>query len=157
MPPPPWGDEKESEFQLGAAESHHQDPNHHDPATCPFCQAALSGQNCAVTTLSRSAVLSSQIRRVCNCSFISVATSPGVLICGPRSPPVFLSSSQAANPDRCTCCLEPKSGWQGEEIVIERETHDSASYNIAIDKGFNGRHIGVRIFHHNGGRGLCRP
>lgn len=81
---------KEVGLQLSASEPDEADHHHHDPATCPICQAALSCRYLAVTTLSLPPALSPPIQRFCNFTFTSVVSSPGILVSGPRSPPIFL-------------------------------------------------------------------
>ena len=77
-------------LQLSAPESEEPDHHHHDAATCPICQAALSSRYFAVTTLSLDPVLSLPVQQFCNNAITSVASNQDVLVLGPRAPPVSL-------------------------------------------------------------------
>ena len=76
-------------LQLSAPEPEEPD-HHHDAATCPICQAALSSRYFAVTTLSLDPVLSLPVQQFCNNAITSLVANPDVLILGPRAPPVSL-------------------------------------------------------------------
>ena len=81
---------KQVGLQLSAPEPEEPDHHHHDAATCPICQAALSSRYFAVTTLSLAPALSLPVQRFCNNTITSVVANPDILVSGPRAPPVSL-------------------------------------------------------------------
>lgn len=64
--------------------------SHHDEATCPICQAALSCRYFAVITLSLAPALSMPVQHFCNNCITSIVADPDILVLGPRAPPVSL-------------------------------------------------------------------
>ena len=76
-------------LQLSAPEPEEPD-HHHDAATCPICQAALSGRHFAAPILSLSPVISLPVQRFCNETITSIIVTPEILTSGPRAPPVSL-------------------------------------------------------------------
>jgi hypothetical protein len=80
---------KQVGLQLSVPEAEEPD-HHHDAATCPICQAALSSRYFAVTTFSLAPALSLPVQRFCNNAITSVVANPDVLVLGPRAPPVSL-------------------------------------------------------------------
>ena len=81
---------KQVGLQLSVPEPEEPDHHHHDAATCPICQAALSSRYFAVTTLSLAPALSLPVQRFCNNAITSLVATPDVLVSGPRAPPVSL-------------------------------------------------------------------
>ena len=81
---------KQVGLQLSVPEPEEPDHHHHDAATCPICQAALSCRYFAVTTLSLAPALSLPVQRFCHNAITSVVANPDVLVSGPRAPPVSL-------------------------------------------------------------------
>ena len=77
-------------LQLSTSEPEEADHHHHDPATCPICQTALSGRYFASPTLSLSPVISLPVQRFCNETIVSIIVTPEILTSGPRAPPVSL-------------------------------------------------------------------
>ena len=76
-------------LQLSAPEPEEPD-HHHDAATCPICQAALSSQYFAAPPLSLSPAISLPVQRFCNKTITSLIVTPEILTSGPRAPPVSL-------------------------------------------------------------------
>jgi len=68
-------------------EEHH---SHHDAATCPICQAALSCRFFATPTISLSQILALPVQRFGDSAFTLVIANPDILISGPRGPPSSL-------------------------------------------------------------------
>ena len=81
---------KQVGLQLSAPEPEEPDHHHHDPATCPICQAALSCRYFTVTTLSLAQALSLPVQRFCHNAITSVVANLEILTSGPRAPPVSL-------------------------------------------------------------------
>ena len=81
---------KQVGLQLSAPEPEEPDHHHHDAATCPICQAALSSRYFAATTLSLATVLSLPVQQFCNNAITSLVANQDVLVLGPRAPPVSL-------------------------------------------------------------------
>src|SRR5271157_2976578 len=63
-------------LRLSAPEPEDPDHHHHDAATCPICQAALSSRYFAVTTLSLDPVLSLPVQQFCNNAITSLVANP---------------------------------------------------------------------------------
>ena len=84
------GGEQQAEFQLGAPESQDPHQSHHDAATCPLCQEALSSRYFTVTTLSLSPSQALPVQRFRETAFTSIVANPDILIFGPRAPPTSL-------------------------------------------------------------------
>ena len=82
--------EQTAEVRLGSAESEGPLHSHHDAATCPICQAALSSQYFATPPLSLSPAISLPVQRFCNETITSIIVTPEILTSGPRAPPVSL-------------------------------------------------------------------
>jgi hypothetical protein len=74
-------------MQLSVPEPEEPDHHHHDAATCPICQAALSCRHFAVTTSSLTPALSLPVQRFCNNAITSVVADSDLLVSGPRPPP----------------------------------------------------------------------
>jgi hypothetical protein len=81
------GDEKRSEFQLGAAESQHRDHSHHDAATCSICQAASLCRYFSAPTLCLSPISALPVQRFWDRAFTSIVADVNLLTSGPRAPP----------------------------------------------------------------------
>jgi hypothetical protein len=81
---------KQVGLQLSVPETEEPDHHHHDAATCPICQAALSSRFFAVTTFSLAPPLSLPVQRFCNNPITSLFADPDILASGPRAPPVSL-------------------------------------------------------------------
>jgi hypothetical protein len=84
------GMEQNPGLQLSALEPDEPHHSHHDAATCPICQAALSCRYFAVSSLSLSPIISLPVQRFDGEAFISIVAHPDILISGPRSPPTSL-------------------------------------------------------------------
>ncbi len=81
---------KQVGMQLSVPEPEEPEHHHHDAATCPICQAALSSQYFAATTLSLAPVLSLPVQQFCNNAITSFVANQDVLVLGPRAPPISL-------------------------------------------------------------------
>ena len=81
---------KQVGLQLSVPEPEEPDHHHHDAATCPICQAALSCRYFAATTLSLTPAISLPVQRFCNKAITSLVANPDILASGPRAPPVSL-------------------------------------------------------------------
>lgn len=84
------GMEQNPRLQLSAPEPDEPHHSHHDAATCPICQAALSCRYFATPNISLSLILALPVQRFVNSAFISIVANPDILISGPRSPPTSL-------------------------------------------------------------------
>jgi hypothetical protein len=85
-----WGGEQQAEFQLGAPESQDPHQSHHDAATCPLCQEALSSRYFTVTTPSLSPSQAIPVQRFRETAFTEIVANPDILTSGPRAPPTSL-------------------------------------------------------------------
>ncbi|MFI5330322.1 MAG: DUF2946 family protein [Desulfobaccales bacterium] len=77
-------------LQLNVPEPEDSDHHHHDAATCPICQAALSSRYLAVTTFSLAPALSLPVQQFCDNAITPLVANPDVLVLGPRAPPASL-------------------------------------------------------------------
>jgi hypothetical protein len=85
-----WGVAQKTELRPAASKSQHPHHSHHNPATCPICQAALNCRYFAAPTLSLSSPLVLPVQRFCDNAFTAIVANPHILISGPRSPPTSL-------------------------------------------------------------------
>ncbi len=81
---------KQVGLQLSIPEPDEPDHHHHDPATCPICQAALSCRHFVAGAFSLPSAFSLPVQRFCHKAITSLVATADILASGPRAPPVSL-------------------------------------------------------------------